>query len=83
MQVMWVQFLGLEDPPKKEIATHSSFLAWEIPWTKEPGMSQSKGLQKSWTLLSNWTTTSVLFIGTWPDKCHPNPQNYLDNVPFL
>jgi len=32
-----VQSLGWEDPPKKEMATHSSILAWRIPWTKEPG----------------------------------------------
>ena len=33
----WVQTLGWEGPPKKEIATHSSVLAWEIPWTEDPG----------------------------------------------
>ena len=36
-------------PPEKEKATHSSILAWEIPWTAEPGGLQSMGLQKSWT----------------------------------
>ena len=41
MQETWVPSLGWEDPPKKEIATHSSILAWEIPWTKEPGRLQS------------------------------------------
>ena len=40
-----VQFLGQEDPLEKEIATHSSILAWEIPWTEEPGGLQSMGLQ--------------------------------------
>ena len=35
MQEPWVQFLGQEDPLEKEIATHSSILAWEIPWTEE------------------------------------------------
>ena len=34
---------------EKETATHSSILAWEIPWTEEPGGLQSMGLQKSWT----------------------------------
>ena len=34
---MWVQSLAQEDPLEKEMATHSSFLAWEIPWTEEPG----------------------------------------------
>ena len=37
----WVQFLGLEVPLEKEIATHSSILAWRIPWTEEPGSTKS------------------------------------------
>ena len=36
-QEMWVQSLGWEDPLKEEMTTHSSILAWEIPWTEEPG----------------------------------------------
>ena len=44
---MWVQSLGQEDPLEKEMATHSSILAWEIPWTEEPDGLQSMGLQKS------------------------------------
>ena len=43
----WVRFLGPEDPLDKEIATHSSILAWEIPWTEEAGGLQSMGLQES------------------------------------
>ena len=46
MQETWVQSLGREDPLEKEIATHSSTLAWKIPWMKEPGGLQSMGLQK-------------------------------------
>ena len=42
-----VQFLGREDPREKEMATHSSFLAWRIPRTEEPGRLQSMGLQKA------------------------------------
>ena len=42
----WVQFLGQEDPLEKEMATHSSILAWKIPWTEEPGGLQSMGLQR-------------------------------------
>ena len=38
---MWVRSLGWEDPPEKEMATHSSTLAWEIHWTEEPGEIQS------------------------------------------
>ena len=41
-----VQLLGREDPPEKEMATHSSILAWEIPWTEEPGGLQSMGSQR-------------------------------------
>ena len=37
MKETWVQFLGQEDILEKEMATHSSILAWRIPWTKEPG----------------------------------------------
>ena len=38
-----VRSLGQEDPMEKEMAVHSSILAWEIPWTEEPGRLQSKG----------------------------------------
>ena len=48
-QVMQVQSLGQKDPLEKEMATHSSVLAWEISWTEEPGRLQSMALQKSWT----------------------------------
>ena len=37
MQETWVQFVGWEDPLEKGMATHSSVLAWKIPWTEEPG----------------------------------------------
>ena len=42
---MQVRSLGWEDPLEKEMATHSSILAWKIPWTEEPGRLQSMGLQ--------------------------------------
>ena len=42
----WVQSLGQEDPLEKEMATHSSTLAWKIPWTEEPGRLQYMGLQR-------------------------------------
>ena len=44
---MRVRSLGREDPAEKEMATHSSILAWEIPGTEEPGRLQSMGSQKS------------------------------------
>ena len=45
MQETQIQSLGQEDPLEKEVATHSSFIAWEIPWTEEPGGLQSIGSQ--------------------------------------
>ena len=43
----WVWSLGWEDTLEKEMATHSSILAWEIPWAEEPGGLQCMGLQES------------------------------------
>ena len=45
-QETWVRSLGQEDPLKQEVETHSSILAWEIPWTEEPDGLQSMGLQR-------------------------------------
>ena len=45
-QKTWVQPLGQEDPLEKEMAPHSSTLAWKIPWTEEPGRQQSMGSQR-------------------------------------
>ena len=53
IQETWVRALGLEDPPEKEMATHSSILAWRIPWTEELGGLQSMGPQKTWVWLNN------------------------------
>ena len=47
MQKIWVQSLGLVQSLDKEMATHSSILAWRIPWTEEPGELQSMGVTKS------------------------------------
>ena len=46
MRETWVQSLGLEDPLEKEMATHSSILAWKIPWMEEHSRLQSMGLQR-------------------------------------
>ena len=46
MQESQVRFLGQEDPLEKEMAAHSSILAWRIPWTEEPGRLQSMGSQE-------------------------------------
>ena len=47
MQEIWVQFLGQKDPLEEGTASHSSFLAWKIPWTEELGGLQSIGWKKS------------------------------------
>ena len=46
MQETWVRFLGREDPLEKETASHSSLLAWRIPWTEEPGRLQPMGSEE-------------------------------------
>ena len=48
VQETWVRFLGRDDPLEKGMATHSSIVAWRIPWTEEP----AKRVAKSWTQLS-------------------------------
>ena len=47
MRETWVQSLGREDPLEKEMATHSSILAWKMPWMEEPGGLQSWGRKDS------------------------------------
>ena len=46
VQETWVQSLGQEDPPEKEMATHSRIPTWKIPWTEDPGRLQSMGSQR-------------------------------------
>ena len=46
MQEIWIPSLGWEDPLEEETATHSSILAWRIPWTEELGRLQSTGLHR-------------------------------------
>ena len=46
-QETWVQSLSQEDPLEEEMATHSSILAWRIPWTEEPGKSMDKPVRKA------------------------------------
>ena len=49
MNEVQVRSLGWEDPLEEEMATHSSILAWRIPWMEQPSGLQSMGLQKTWT----------------------------------
>jgi len=55
VQETQVQSLGQEDPLEEEMATHSSILAWKIPWMEEPGRLSVHGVAKSWTRLSDFT----------------------------
>ena len=66
MQETCVRSLCREDPLEKEMATHSSILAWRIPWTEEPGELQSTGVAKSRTRLSDFTHTKQMIT----EICH-------------
>ena len=61
-----VRSLGLEDPLEKEMTTHSSILAWKIPWTEEPGGLQAMGVTKeldtTWQLNNNRLTNNITRI---------------------
>ena len=59
MQETWVWSLGWEDPLEKAMATHSSTLAWKIPWTEEPGRLQSMGSQR---VRHDWATSLSLSL---------------------
>ena len=71
----WVQSLGQEDPLEKEMATHSSILAWEIPWTEDPGELQSTGLpgvgRGLGSLSENHSVMSNSFATPWIIACQP------------
>ena len=67
MQETWVRSLSREDPLEKEMATHSSILAWKIPWTEELGGLQSTGLKESDTTeqLHLWGLTWASWLSQW------------------
>ena len=74
----WVQSLCQEDPLEKEMATHSSILAWRIPWTEEPGRLQSMGWQ---TVGHDWATnTSLQTPYFFPLQCLTLP--FTPQVPY-
>ena len=64
----WVQSLGWQDPLEKKIATLSSILAWEIPWTEEPGGLQSMGLQESDTRATEHAAHALGVQGLTPNS---------------
>ena len=75
MQETWVWSLIWEDPLEKEMATHSSILAWRIPWTEEPGGLQSTGSRR---VGHDWATSLSLF--TFP-LCNIFLYAYINNAP--
>ena len=62
----WVRFLGREDPLEKEMAIHSSTLAWKIPWTEEPDRIQSMGSQR---VRHDWATSLSLSLSELSPSC--------------
>ena len=74
MQEIRVQSLGREDPLEKEMATHSSILAWEIPWTEEPGGLQSMVLQRAGhDRVTNTHTYTLTHTLHWANRrCPPS-----------
>ena len=86
MRETWVQSLGQEDPLEKEMATHSSILAWRIPWKEEPGGLQSTGLQRvghdwatslslSWSFFKKCGIVPLDFYYTLKDKWSKSRRN--------
>ena len=67
MRETWVRSLGREDPLEKEMATHSSILAWRIPWMEEPGGLQSMGSQR---VGHDWVTSLSLSLSLSPPVWH-------------
>ena len=82
MQETWVRFLAWKDPLKKGMATHSSILAWRIPWTEEPGGLQSTGSQR---VGHDWATSFSLTIQAFVGKVMSLLFNMLSRLvtPFL
>ena len=76
MQETWVQFLVWEDPLEEEMETHSSSLAWEIPWTEEPGGLQSMRSQR---VGCDWAHAQEVHrrMLSFPDRCLKKTATYV------
>ena len=82
MQEVWFWSLGQEDPLEKGMATHSSILAWRIPWTEEPGGLQSSGSQR---VRHDWVTSlthSQAYLSPLDNK-EIKPVNHKGNQPWI
>ena len=82
MQETQVQSLGREDPLEKEMATHSSTLAWRIPWMEEPGRLQSMGSQR---VGHDWATSLSFSLSPLEKNpaYFPRPRTHHDLPPLL
>ena len=74
MQETQIQSLGLQNPPEKEMATHSGILAWEMPWIEEPGGLQSTGLQRDGHYWHLTYCMSGIDLKLTPSVCRQGPQ---------
>ena len=86
----WVRSLGQEDPLEKEMVTHSSILAWRIPWTEKPGKLQStgsQGVRHNWetslSLSLYWVPHSVLGFGGWFSSVQSLCSVWLFETPWI
>ena len=75
MQETWVQSLGWEDPLEKEMATHSSILAWKIPWTEEPG-----GLYNPWGHKESDMTQGLIHKDLHSENCKTLVKDIMENI---
>ena len=82
MQEMQVQSLGREDPLEEDMASHSSIIAWKIPWTEESSGLQSVGVTKSRTQLRTHTTNNNQLENLYLYR-HIMPNLIPANLPFL
>ena len=80
MRETWVWSLGQEDPLEKGMATHSSILAWEIPWTEGPGGLQSMGSQR---VGDDWATNSFTFIVMYILLCCCSVTHMINGIHYV
>ena len=83
MGEIWVWSLGWEDPLEKGMATHSSILAWRIPWTEEPGGLQSMGWRRAGYDWATDTHTHAMNLGSWGTVYKSHILSKFDTLLFL
>ena len=85
MRETWVRFLGQEDPLEEGMTTHSSILAWRIPWTEEPGGLQSTGSQSVRHDLSDsaYNTQRKVLVNRGNSVCGGWAESFMGTLYFL